>query len=221
MTVETGKKHSASPTRDSHTHSWESTFVLELCQPQQLPPAWGWCPGWFGSLGHLQNKGAALARFAYHLSTGAFIRKHLILTKAPLLVGLNTLGLDANAHTGFSCVAVYDNISPQTQRHAGAKLTCTVRNNYEADMVDKDHRKRQMGTALYFIDKMALRAGHEKDEDEAETVGCCTLKMCVHILPRGCNDCDPPEEQCNVGLKPSLLLPSKPAALTCRKKVLD
>jgi hypothetical protein len=30
---------------------------------------------------------------------------------------------------------------------------------------------------MYFIDKLALRAGHEKDEDEADTVGCCTLKV--------------------------------------------
>lgn len=36
---------------------------------------------------------------------------------------------------------------------------------------------QQMGVALYFIDKLALRAGHEKDEDEADTVGCCTLKV--------------------------------------------
>lgn len=33
-----------------------------------------------------------------------------------------------------------------------------------------------MAVALYFIDKLALRAGHEKDDDEADTVGCCTLK---------------------------------------------
>lgn len=33
-----------------------------------------------------------------------------------------------------------------------------------------------MSVALYFLDKLALRAGHEKEEDEAETVGCCTLK---------------------------------------------
>lgn len=52
-----------------------------------------------------------------------------------------------------------------------------VRKNYERDMVSSDQRLRQMGTALYFIDKLALRAGHEKDEDEAETVGCCTLKV--------------------------------------------
>jgi len=27
-----------------------------------------------------------------------------------------------------------------------------------------------MGVALYFLDKLALRAGHEKDDDEADTV---------------------------------------------------
>ena len=34
-----------------------------------------------------------------------------------------------------------------------------------------------MAVALYFLDKLALRAGHEKDDDEADTVGCCTLKV--------------------------------------------
>ena len=34
-----------------------------------------------------------------------------------------------------------------------------------------------MGVAMYFIDKLALRAGHEKEEDEADTVGCCNLKV--------------------------------------------
>ena len=33
-------------------------------------------------------------------------------------------------------------------------------------------------TALYFIDKLALRAGNEKDPDEsADTVGCCSLRV--------------------------------------------
>lgn len=32
--------------------------------------------------------------------------------------------------------------------------------------------------ALYFIDKLALRAGNEKDADEsADTVGCCSLRV--------------------------------------------
>ena len=40
-------------------------------------------------------------------------------------------------------------------------------------------------TALYFIDKLALRAGNEKDTDEAaDTVGCCSLRV-EHI-----SECD-------------------------------
>lgn len=33
---------------------------------------------------------------------------------------------------------------------------------------------------MYFIDKLALRAGNEKGEDEADTVGCCSLR-CEHV----------------------------------------
>lgn len=42
--------------------------------------------------------------------------------------------------------------------------------------------------AMYFIDKLALRAGNEKDSDEsADTVGCCSLRvehisMCIYYL---------------------------------------
>jgi len=35
---------------------------------------------------------------------------------------------------------------------------------------------RQRATAMYLIDVFALRAGNEKGEDEADTVGCCSLK---------------------------------------------
>lgn len=42
---------------------------------------------------------------------------------------------------------------------------------------------RQRATAMYFIDKLALRAGNEKGEDEADTVGCCSLR-CEHITLR-------------------------------------
>lgn len=32
--------------------------------------------------------------------------------------------------------------------------------------------------AMYFMDKLALRAGNEKDADEtADTVGCCSLRV--------------------------------------------
>ena len=39
---------------------------------------------------------------------------------------------------------------------------------------------RQRATTMYFIDQLALRAGNEKGEDEADTVGCCSLR-CEHV----------------------------------------
>lgn len=64
-----------------------------------------------------------------------------------------------------------------------AKRIGDIRAAYRADWRSKDARRRQMGVALYFIDALALRAGHEKDEDEADTVGCCTLKV-ENVSPR-------------------------------------
>eukprot|EP00891_Asterochloris_glomerata_P001684 jgi/Astpho2/1684/Aster-04112 len=52
-----------------------------------------------------------------------------------------------------------------------------IRRVYESDWDSSDYQAQQMGVAMYFIDKLALRAGHEKEEDEADTVGCCNLKV--------------------------------------------
>eukprot|EP00268_Persea_americana_P010540 TRINITY_DN142_c0_g1_i2.p1 TRINITY_DN142_c0_g1~~TRINITY_DN142_c0_g1_i2.p1 ORF type:complete len:980 (+),score=266.07 TRINITY_DN142_c0_g1_i2:396-3335(+) len=52
-----------------------------------------------------------------------------------------------------------------------------IRATYTKDFVSKDLTKRQIAVATYLIDKLALRAGNEKDDDEADTVGCCTLKV--------------------------------------------
>ncbi|RLM62340.1 DNA topoisomerase 1-like [Panicum miliaceum] len=52
-----------------------------------------------------------------------------------------------------------------------------IRDNYTKDFRSKDEAKRQIAVATYLIDKLALRAGNEKDDDEADTVGCCTLKI--------------------------------------------
>jgi len=54
------------------------------------------------------------------------------------------------------------------------------RENYTEDWKAKEMKVRQRAVAIYFIDKLALRAGNEKDEDEADTVGCCSLR-CEHI----------------------------------------
>jgi len=52
-----------------------------------------------------------------------------------------------------------------------------IRDDYMEDMKSKEMRVRQRAVALYFIDRLALRAGNEKDEDQADTVGCCSLRV--------------------------------------------
>lgn len=44
-----------------------------------------------------------------------------------------------------------------------------------------DYELNQLGVATYLIDKLALRVGNEKGEDEADTVGCCSLRV-EHIF---------------------------------------
>lgn len=53
----------------------------------------------------------------------------------------------------------------------------TIREDYQKDLKAELMADRQRATAMYLIDRLALRAGNEKDtENEAETVGCCSLK---------------------------------------------
>lgn len=52
-----------------------------------------------------------------------------------------------------------------------------IRSDYQNDLKSKVTADRQRATAMYLIDKYALRAGNEKGEDEADTVGCCSLRL--------------------------------------------
>ncbi|KAJ4715209.1 DNA topoisomerase 1-like [Melia azedarach] len=63
----------------------------------------------------------------------------------------------------------------------------SIRAAYTKDFVSRDITRRQIAVATYLIDKLALRAGNEKDDDEADTVGCCTLKV-------GNVECIPPNK---------------------------
>ncbi|XP_063992983.1 DNA topoisomerase I, mitochondrial [Diachasmimorpha longicaudata] len=56
-------------------------------------------------------------------------------------------------------------------------LIDNIRKKYREDWKSKEMKTRQRAVALYFIDKLALRAGNEKDEDQADTVGCCSLRV--------------------------------------------
>jgi DNA topoisomerase-1 len=52
-----------------------------------------------------------------------------------------------------------------------------IRRDYTRELKSEIMADRQRATAMFLIDKLALRAGNEKDtEKEAETVGCCSLK---------------------------------------------
>ncbi|KAH8551982.1 hypothetical protein BGW37DRAFT_493134 [Umbelopsis sp. PMI_123] len=51
-----------------------------------------------------------------------------------------------------------------------------IRKDYRQQLNDKLMETRQRATAMYLIDELALRAGNEKGDEEADTVGCCSLR---------------------------------------------
>ena len=53
-----------------------------------------------------------------------------------------------------------------------------IRKSYKTDLKSKDAETKQLATATWVIDRLALRVGGEKDTDEeADTVGCCSLRV--------------------------------------------
>lgn len=60
-----------------------------------------------------------------------------------------------------------------------AKNIMEIRRTNQSNIVsDKvDERTSQLACALYLIDNLALRVGNEKGEDEADTVGVCSLRV--------------------------------------------
>lgn len=58
------------------------------------------------------------------------------------------------------------------------KHVAHIRENYFSGLKSREMFVRQRSVALYLIDRLALRAGNEKDSDEeADTVGCCSLRV--------------------------------------------
>ena len=58
------------------------------------------------------------------------------------------------------------------------KKANSIREKYELDFISDDLKIRQLATALYFIDTMALRVGGKKDsKEEADTVGVTSLRV--------------------------------------------
>jgi DNA topoisomerase-1 len=58
------------------------------------------------------------------------------------------------------------------------KKVNSIRETYEKQLVEGSLKDRQLATALYFIDNLALRVGGKKDKkDEADTVGVTSLRV--------------------------------------------
>lgn len=58
------------------------------------------------------------------------------------------------------------------------KKVNTIRNDYEKQLIEGDIKAKQLATALYFIDHLALRVGSSKDtKEEADTVGVTSLRV--------------------------------------------
>lgn len=67
-------------------------------------------------------------------------------------------------------------------KYSKAALLCDnidkIRASYKKKLKSKELEERQLGTAMWVIDRLALRVGGEKDTDEeADTVGCCSLRV--------------------------------------------
>ena len=65
-----------------------------------------------------------------------------------------------------------------TARKLGKQIIEIRRANGNNIISDKvDIKTKQLASALYLIDNLALRVGNEKGEDEADTVGVCSLRV--------------------------------------------
>ena len=62
-----------------------------------------------------------------------------------------------------------------------------IRRDYTKNLKAKVVLKKQIATAMWVIDVLALRVGGEKNDDEADTVGCCSLRVEHFTFPSGTN----------------------------------
>ena len=59
-----------------------------------------------------------------------------------------------------------------------------IREKIEKRLTSKDPRERQVATVCFLIDRLGMRVGDEKNEDETDTVGASTLRV-EHVKIRG------------------------------------
>lgn len=57
------------------------------------------------------------------------------------------------------------------------KRILKIRKTNHDNLSSTDEKTRQLATCCYFVDHLALRAGNEKGDDKADTVGVCSLRI--------------------------------------------
>lgn len=87
---------------------------------------------------------------------------------------------DANKYVMLSAASSFKGKSDRDKYGKAINLRhCIdkVRKSYKTLLASTDKHDRQLGAAMWVIDVLALRVGGEKNEDEADTVGCCSLRV--------------------------------------------
>ncbi|CDZ98276.1 topoisomerase i [Phaffia rhodozyma] len=105
----------------------------------------------------------------------------------PSVTWLATWTENVNGQTKYVFLAANSSLKGQSDMAKFEKARklkdhiARIRTDYTEALRSKVTQDRQRATAMYFIDILALRAGNEKGEDEADTVGCCSLRY-EHVL---------------------------------------
>ena len=86
-----------------------------------------------------------------------------------------------NKYMQLAAQSSFKGKSDRSKYNKAAKLCGNIdkiRADYKKNLKAKSHEVRQLATAMWVIDRLALRVGGEKDTDEeADTVGCCSLRV--------------------------------------------
>jgi len=85
-------------------------------------------------------------------------------------------------HNKYVYLAASSSLKQQSdvEKYDKARQLCKnvdrIRGHYEKLLNSSEDVERQLGTCMWIIDRLALRVGGEKEVDEADTVGTCSLR---------------------------------------------
>ncbi len=95
---------------------------------------------------------------------------------------------DKNKYIFTSMDSIFKSKSDESKFNLAKKLKRkinSIRNTYESKLESENEKEKQLATALYFIDRFALRVGGKKDKkEEADTVGVTSLRVeHINLIP--------------------------------------